>query len=41
MWQRIRAVIQKEFIQTFRDKGTVIMLIAMPMLQLFLLGKAE
>ncbi|HEY89486.1 MAG TPA: ABC transporter permease [Thermoflexia bacterium] len=40
MWQRIWAVIQKEFIQTFRDKGTVIMLIAIPMLQLFLFGYA-
>ncbi len=40
MWQRIWAVIQKEFIQTFRDKGTVIILIAMPILQLFLFGYA-
>ena len=40
MWQRIWAVIQKEFIQTFRDRGTVLMLIIMPILQLFLFGYA-
>lgn len=40
MWQRIWAVIQKEFIQTFRDRGTVIMLVVMPILQLFLFGYA-
>ncbi|MEA3308435.1 MAG: ABC transporter permease [Chloroflexota bacterium] len=40
MWQRIWAVIQKEFIQTFRDRGSVIMLVVMPILQLFLFGYA-
>ncbi len=40
MIQRIRAVMQKEFIQIFRDRRTLLMLLTMPMLQLFLLGYA-
>ncbi len=40
MLQRIWAVTQKEFIHTFRDKRTLLMMISMPMLQLFLLGYA-
>ena len=40
MVRRIWAVLQKEFIQTFRDKSTLIMLLSMPMLQLFLFGFA-
>ena len=40
MLRRIWAVIQKEFIQTFRDRGTLLLLLAMPMIQLFLFGYA-
>jgi len=40
MLQRIWAVMQKEFIQVFRDRRTLLMLLSMPMLQLFLLGYA-
>lgn len=40
MLQRIWAVLQKEFIQTLRDRGTLILMLSMPLLQLFLLGYA-
>jgi len=40
MLKRIWAVIQKELIQTYRDKSTLGMLLAMPLLQMFLLGYA-
>ena len=40
MLQRIWAVTQKEFIHAFRDKRTLLMMISMPMFQLFLLGYA-
>jgi len=40
MLQRIWAVMQKEFIQVFRDRRTLFMLLSMPILQLFLLGYA-
>ncbi len=40
MLQRIVAVLQKEFIQTLRDRGTLILMLSMPLLQLFLLGYA-
>jgi ABC-2 type transport system permease protein len=40
MLQRMWAVLQKEFIQTLRDRGTLILMLSMPLLQLFLLGYA-
>ncbi|MCP4540342.1 MAG: ABC transporter permease [Chloroflexi bacterium] len=40
MLRRIWAVIQKEIIQTVRDRSTLGMLLIMPMLQLFLFGFA-
>ena len=40
MLRRIWAVIQKEFIQTFRDRRTLMIQLAMPMIQLFLYGYA-
>ncbi len=40
MLQRIWAVLQKEFIQTLRDRGTLLLMLSMPILQLFLLGYA-
>jgi ABC-2 type transport system permease protein len=40
MVQRIWAVLQKEFIQTLRDRGTLILMLGMPLLQLFMLGYA-
>lgn len=40
MFRRILAVIQKEFIQTFRDRSTLVMVLAIPVLQLFLFGYA-
>lgn len=40
MLRRLWAMIQKEFIQTVRDRSTLAMLLTMPMLQLFLFGFA-
>ncbi len=40
MLRRIWAVIQKEFIQTFRDRRTLAIQLAIPMIQLFLFGYA-
>ncbi len=40
MWQRIWALIQKEFIQTLRDRRTLAIQLALPIIQLFLLGYA-
>jgi ABC-2 type transport system permease protein len=40
MIRRIWAVVQKEFIQTVRDRSTLVMLLIMPMIQLVLLGFA-
>ena len=40
MIQRIWAVMQKEFIQIFRDRRTLLLMLTMPMLQLFLLSYA-
>lgn len=40
MFRRIWAVVQKEFIQTFRDRRTLAILIGMPMIQLVLFGYA-
>lgn len=40
MIQRIWAVIQKEFIQTFRDMGTLLIEISIPVIQLILFGYA-
>ncbi|MBN1487564.1 MAG: ABC transporter permease [Anaerolineae bacterium] len=40
MLQRILAVIQKEFIQTLRDRRTLVMLLGIPIIQLFLFGYA-
>ncbi len=40
MIRRIWAVLQKELIQTVRDRSTLAMLLTMPMLQLFLFGFA-
>lgn len=38
--KRIWAVIQKEFTQTLRDRGTLILMLSMPLLQLVLFGYA-
>lgn len=40
MLKRIWAVIQKELIQIYRDKSTLVMLLAMPLVQMFLFGFA-
>jgi len=40
MLQRIWAVLQKEFIQTLRDRSTLLLMLGMPLLQLFMLGYA-
>jgi len=40
MLRRIWAVIQKEFIQTLRDRRTLLIQIALPLIQLFLYGYA-
>jgi ABC-2 type transport system permease protein len=40
MWQRIWAVIQKEFIQTFRDRRTLLIQLSMPIMQLLLIAYA-
>lgn len=40
MLRRIWAVIQKEFIQIYRDKSTLGTLLALPLLQLYLFGLA-
>lgn len=40
MNSRLLAMIRKEFIQAFRDRRTVVIILIMPMMQLFLLGYA-
>jgi ABC-2 type transport system permease protein len=40
MLQRIWAVMQKEFVQTLRDRGTLMIILGIPMIQLFLFGYA-
>ncbi len=40
MFRRIRAVIQKEFIQTLRDRRTLAIQLTLPLFQLFLFGYA-
>jgi ABC-2 type transport system permease protein len=40
MWQRLRAIIRKEFIQTIRDRRTLIIVLALPIILLFLFGYA-
>ncbi len=40
MFRRVWAVVQKEFIQTFRDRRTLLILLSMPMIQLILFGYA-
>lgn len=40
MTQRIWAVMQKQFIQTLRDRRTLMVIIALPVLMLFLMGYA-
>jgi ABC-2 type transport system permease protein len=40
MNSRLISIIRKEFIQIFRDPRTLVMIIVMPMMQLFLLGYA-
>jgi len=40
MLQRIWAVIQKEFIQTLRDRSTLLMMLSLPVTQLLLFGYA-
>jgi ABC-2 type transport system permease protein len=40
MFRRIWAVIQKEFIQTFRDRRTLLIQLSMPLIELFLFGYA-
>ena len=38
MLQRIWTVIQKEFVQTFRDRRTLLLQLNMPVIQLLLMG---
>jgi ABC-2 type transport system permease protein len=40
MWLRIWAISQKEFTQTFRDRSTLMLLLVLPLLQLFLFAYA-
>jgi len=40
MLQRIWAVIQKEFVQTLRDRSTLLLLLSLPIMQLLLFGYA-
>ena len=40
MVQRILAIIQKELIQAYRDRVTLIVMLSMPLLQLILFGYA-
>jgi len=40
MWQRLRAIIRKEFTQTLRDRRTLVIILLVPILLLFLLGYA-
>lgn len=40
MNSRLLSIIRKEFIQSFRDRRTVILIVVMPIMQLFLLGYA-
>lgn len=40
MWKRIWAVMQKEFIQTFRDRRTLLIQLSIPLIQLVLFGYA-
>ena len=40
MLRRIWTVIQKEFIQTFRDRRTLVIQLSMPIIQLLLMGYA-
>ena len=37
---RLRSIIRKEFIQIFRDKRTLVIILLIPIMQLFLLGYA-
>jgi drug efflux transport system permease protein len=41
MNSRLISIMRKEFIQAFRDRRTVILIVVMPILQLFLLGYAS
>jgi len=38
MNSRLFAIIRKEFIQIFRDKRTLVLILVIPIMQLFLLG---
>ncbi len=40
MWGRLSSIIRKEFLQIFRDLRTVVIILVIPILQLFLLGYA-
>ncbi|MBC7264132.1 MAG: ABC transporter permease [Chloroflexi bacterium] len=40
MWQRLGAIIQKEFIQTLRDRRTLAIVLILPVVLLFLFGYA-
>lgn len=40
MWQRLRAIIRKEFIQTLRDRRTLAIVLVLPVVLLFLFGYA-
>jgi ABC-2 type transport system permease protein len=40
MWRRIWTVVQKEFVQTLRDRRTLTVYVALPVIQLFLFGYA-
>jgi ABC-2 type transport system permease protein len=40
MWRRIWTVVQKEFVQTLRDRRTLAVYVTLPIIQLFLFGYA-
>jgi len=40
MWQRLRAIVRKEFIQTARDRRTLVAMLMLPVVLLFLFGYA-
>lgn len=40
MWGRLLSIVRKEFLQIFRDLRTVVIILVIPILQLFLLGYA-
>ena len=40
MWQRLRAIVRKEFTQMLRDRRTLVIVLTLPVIMLFLFGYA-